>query len=85
LRHEQGCAQASSYDAQLFDNLAPQPDRTPARPWGKTVMDYLKAVIPPIPTLKGAYGAQGDQSIHFPRTEIRYEMSSDRGTANDEF
>ena len=29
-------------DGQLFDNLAPQPDRTPARPWGEDHHELLE-------------------------------------------
>jgi hypothetical protein len=46
VRDEQECAQVSSYDAQLFGNLAPQPDRTPARLRGNTIMNYLKSSRP---------------------------------------
>ena len=49
-RDEQECAQASSYDGQVFDNLAPQMTRHRALPrgedWKTIILRWEKAVFP---------------------------------------
>jgi hypothetical protein len=58
-RDEQECAQAPSYDGQVFENLAPQTTGHWPCHGGTTIIDSCRKACRPSPSnsKRGAYGA----------------------------